>query len=342
LKLTFYRQSPNFGDELNEWVWPQIVGPDFFDDDAAELFVGIGSIISDSYPLSSRKIVVGSGYGGYTPLPDVHDGSWDVRFVRGPRTAAVLGLPPEAAITDSAVLVRALPLPPARNLGRVCFMPHHDSLARGLWRDVCGMTAIDLIDPADPVDEIMARIRGARVLLTEAMHGAIVADALRKPWIAVRPFQPRHRAKWLDWSESLSLTLRPHAVFPSSLREAWSLTTGGEGMGPIVTRASRSKLITPVHRVTTRIAAQNLERLASVEPQLSSDTLIDRATTRAVEAVDRLLIACRERRPDVALPSRSLRSAPPNFTGEAEGPGARTETASSATEGPVPSSPRIS
>ena len=129
LKLTFYRSGlPNFGDELNDWIWPRLLGTDFFDDDATDLFVGIGSIIWNTFAPTSRKIVVGSGYAAYTEAPDMHDGSWDVRFVRGPRTAHVLGLPPETAITDSAVLVRALRLPPARNVGRTCFMPHHDSL----------------------------------------------------------------------------------------------------------------------------------------------------------------------------------------------------------------------
>ena len=308
MKLTFYRHgSPNFGDELNDWLWPRLLGPDFFDEDADDLFVGIGSIIWNTYPPTSRKIVVGSGYAGYTEAPDLHDGSWDVRFVRGPRTAEVLGLPADAAVTDSAVLIRAVPLPPPRDVGRVCFMPHHDSLERGLWREVCAMASIDMIDPTDPVDDIIARIRGSRLLLTEAMHGAIVADALRTPWIAVRPFQPRHRGKWLDWSESLSLRLRAHAVFPSSVREAWSLATGGEGTGPIVTRAGKSPLATPVNGVTKRIAARNLERLASAEPQLSTDVVIDRVTSRAIEAVERLAATDRPHRDGAMSTVRSAR-----------------------------------
>ena len=59
----------NFGDELNPWLWSRVL-PGFFDDDDAELFLGIGSILFDSWPASSRKIVVGSGFAGYTAPPN--------------------------------------------------------------------------------------------------------------------------------------------------------------------------------------------------------------------------------------------------------------------------------
>jgi hypothetical protein len=89
MKLIYFRgHVPNFGDELNPYLWDRLLPPGLLDEDESELFLGIGSILFDTYPAGPRKYVMGSGYAGYTGLPPVHDGSWDVVFVRGPRTAA--------------------------------------------------------------------------------------------------------------------------------------------------------------------------------------------------------------------------------------------------------------
>lgn len=87
MQMYHYRgASPNFGDELNVWMWPRLL-PDFFDGSANELFLCIGSILFDFHPQNSRKIVFGAGYGGYTAPPQIDD-SWDFYFVRGLLTSA--------------------------------------------------------------------------------------------------------------------------------------------------------------------------------------------------------------------------------------------------------------
>jgi succinoglycan biosynthesis protein ExoV len=43
-------------------------------------------------------------------------------------------------------------------------------------------------------------------LITEAMHGAIVADALRVPWTAVSIGPCFNQEKWLDWGLSVGVT----------------------------------------------------------------------------------------------------------------------------------------
>lgn len=287
MKLTYFQcKIPNFGDDLNAYVWHRLMGEDFFDEDESELFVGIGSIIYDNYPKEATKIVVGSGYGGYTGAPDVHDGSWEFAFVRGPRTADVLNIPRENVVTDGAVLLRAIDPPKPRNTGRPIFIPHFQSLDRGNWKETCRLAGIPFVDPSDTVENVVGAIRGASVVITESMHGAIVADALRTPWVAVTPIAKEHRFKWHDWAESLDIRLRPHRLFPSSSREAWSAVTGGQGQGRRSRQFDRSAFAVPVNYGLKHAAARALQRLAEQEPQLSADTTIARATERAVGAVE--------------------------------------------------------
>ena len=136
MKMFFYSAAiPNFGDELNPWLWPKVLG-DCLDDDNSQIFLGIGSILWNSFPVSTRKVVFGAGYAGYTGKPDLHDGTWDVHFVRGPQTAEALNLNSATALTDAALLVRTQPLPVPAPSQPISFMPHWESVARGRWRDV--------------------------------------------------------------------------------------------------------------------------------------------------------------------------------------------------------------
>lgn len=291
MKLGYYKgEVPNFGDELNPWLWDRLLPAGFLDDDPTELFIGIGSILWDNWPRASLKHVIGSGYGGYTAAPDLHDGSWNVVFVRGPRTAERLGLPPQTAICDSAILLRTTDLPEPAGGIDIGFMPHFESLQRGFWAEACRLAGIRLIDPRGDVETVLSEIRGCRMLVTEAMHGAIVADAVRTPWVAVRPIHGSNSDKWLDWAEALDLSLRPHALWPTSLLESWLvLTRTQKNHGPRAYRWNASRPAAPVNAVLTRLAARQLTRLARQTPQLSGDAAIERVTERAESAVARFV-----------------------------------------------------
>ena len=288
MKLVFFRgKVPNFGDELNLHVWPALLPEGFLDDDEDELFVGIGSIIGDHLPAASRKFVMGSGYAGNMGLPDVHDGSWDIRFVRGPNTARTLGIDPCLSICDSAVLLRAMEnLPAPDDSVGIGFMPHYESLERGNWAEACRLAGITLIDATEPVDKVLSQIRGARLLITEAMHGAIVADAMRTPWIGARPIYGGHHKKWLDWAGALGVDVRLNPLKPSSVLEYYIGKTGRGGSHGKVGRLNASPLAGIPNGIFTQAAARHLDDMARLEPQLSDDVAIMRVTERAQEAVD--------------------------------------------------------
>jgi succinoglycan biosynthesis protein ExoV len=291
MKMIYFKgDSPNFGDELNPYLWPKILPPNFLDEDENELFLGIGSIILSTMPAAPKKFVVGSGYGGYSSVPNVRDGTWEFVFVRGPKTVEVLGIEPEKSICDSAVLLRVLDRPPVQKRTKFAFMPHFESLERGFWFEACKLAGIPLIDPRLPVEEVMLQIREADVLITEAMHGAIVADALRTPWIAVTPIFAGHHSKWIDWSGALSIDLRRHKLRPSSVMESWVGVSGGRGsVSGRSGRWSRSIVAAPANHLLTYFAANRLTALKKEEPQLSSDANINRVTERAYDAVQQFV-----------------------------------------------------
>ncbi|KGK01551.1 polysaccharide pyruvyl transferase family protein [Pseudoalteromonas sp. ND6B] len=271
MKLTFYKgDTPNFGDDLNNIMWDALVAPGFFDDNDDELFLGIGSILWDYLPKTPKKIVMGSGYGGYSGKPNLQDGSWDVAFVRGPRTAKALNLDPKLAITDAAILTRFMNLPAQTKKYKVSFMPHWESISRGNWQRVCEHAGINYIDPTDPnVLASLQAIQQTELLITEAMHGAILADTLRVPWLALEPIFPLHRNKWFDWSESMSIDLKFNATPSSSIKDLWSYKTGNRGVGKFSQQLGNLFSFTDSYFIDK--AAENLSMLAKKHGQLSDD-----------------------------------------------------------------------
>ena len=64
-------------------------------------------------------------------------------------------------------------------------MPHQMSARRVNWEPICREVGLRYVDPRWPVARILEELCQTGVLITEAMHGAIVADALRIPWTPV-------------------------------------------------------------------------------------------------------------------------------------------------------------
>jgi hypothetical protein len=287
MKMYYYRGArPNFGDMLNQWLWPRLL-PDFFDGDESALFLGIGSILYDHLPRTSRKVVFGAGYGGYTPVPHIDD-RWAFYFVRGPLTARTLGLDPSLAVGDAAILVRSCVNGTVPKVHRASFMPHWESAMDGDWAETSAHAGLHYIDPCGDVERVIADILASDVVVTEAMHGAIVADALRVPWVPVRPVQSPNRGKWLDWAAALDIDLRPQPIVPSNALEyAMSLTAGRRARTLALRQRGQ-----PLRRVGRSVfngrAADALVAAANGPRHLSSDSAIERAHARMLEQLERL------------------------------------------------------
>lgn len=220
----YYHKDPlgNFGDDLNPWLWNQLLpgvfnGTCFHDPKLRDvengresLFVGIGTLLNQNIPEEPKKAIfaTGSGYGN----DPMRDDTWTVYCVRGPRTAAKLGLTEDHAVTDGAALVSTLDLDRSARRIPVAFMPHVTSARSGYWQQVCDALNIHYLDPQGSVEEVFEQLLATDLLIAEAMHGAILADTLRIPWVPVTTTPLILSFKWLDWCESLSLPYQPQQL----------------------------------------------------------------------------------------------------------------------------------
>lgn len=219
MDLYYFRFSSgisNFGDNLNAWLWPQLL-PGLINGDKTVTLIGIGTLLnnalSERTPQARTRLVFSSGV-GYGKGPLVLDKSYKVYCVRGPLSAQALGLDSSFAIADGALLLKLLPeivISETKYTTRhpFAYMPHVDNAGQ-FWREICQRLGFLYIDPTQPINNILAAIQSTDVLLTEAMHGAIVADVLRTPWVPVITTRSIFAFKWQDWCQSLGLTYTPH------------------------------------------------------------------------------------------------------------------------------------
>lgn len=219
--LLYFHMDPlgNFGDDLNPWLWPKVF-PGAFSGHVCHdprhrqafprhetLFVGIGTLLNSRVPAGNPKCVFGAGV-GYGDAPRL-DASWEVLFVRGPLTARALDLPAHRAITDPALLAADYaPAAPDQAPG-IAYMPHCASARDGGWPAVCADLGVRMIDPHWSVEQVLQALRNTSVLVTEALHGAILADAMRIPWVPVKTSPVVLDFKWVDWCRSLGIEYQP-------------------------------------------------------------------------------------------------------------------------------------
>lgn len=211
----------NFGDDLNDWIWPMVFGRPLNEvGDPDALFLGIGTILNSNIPkLLPRKVVLGSGC-GYGQAPTI-DKSWRILGVRGPLTAKLLNLGPNAVVGDAAYLIADY-VAQGSGGGGPAFMPHHLTAEHHgeTWREACEQIGLRYIDPANEVTATVSAIADSDLVVTEAMHGAIVADALGIPWIPAKTSPRVLEFKWIDWCQTIGVAHAFLSLTPESLAAA--------------------------------------------------------------------------------------------------------------------------
>ncbi|QDH80806.1 polysaccharide pyruvyl transferase [Echinicola soli] len=228
--LYYKSKKGNFGDDLNGWLWPQLFGTNGSSSDF--YFVGIGSLLhNDSHVVKGldagrRKVVFGTGVKPSKVYAKMSlDDTWDVMFLRGPLSSGELNRK-DPYITDAAYAIRLLDdfdkLSQQPKKYKISLMPYFHSTDYFDWQKICDQLGYHYISPHSEkgVEFTLQEIAASECLITEAMHGAIMADTLRVPWhrfILSTPHTEGGRIsdfKWTDWLMSIDIPFPQSTYIP--------------------------------------------------------------------------------------------------------------------------------
>ena len=181
--------------------------------------------------------------------------------------------------------------------GQVCFMPHHTSTEYADWEPICAKAGITYLDPAADMHEVLAKIRGARLVIAEAMHAAIVADAFRVPWVPVQCYGHILGFKWEDWCQSVELDYQPQPIasvwdvdrtLSPKARLAANVKRGLRRAGIWTDRWTPPLPATNIHRIEETVVAVLTKLAGGEHARLSKENVQQGALERLLAQVDRV------------------------------------------------------
>jgi succinoglycan biosynthesis protein ExoV len=246
------------------WALKDISFQHLLDEDESTTFVGIGTLINEKLrqrTIAARQRIIFSTGAGYVKKSPEIDSSYKVYCLRGPLSARSLGIDSQLAIVDGAILLRRFVKPSSQKVYRFSYMPHH-RFANEAWSKICQEIGFGYIDPRWQTEKVLVAINETEILLAEAMHGAIAAEALRVPWVPIVTAPLINKFKWQDWCGAIALEYKP-------------------------------AFLTQVHSSTSwwrqKTAVLQLRWIAkTVRPFLSSDSRIEALTVRLEEKLQQL------------------------------------------------------
>lgn len=298
MKIFYYQRQdkqPNFGDELNHWLWPKLC-PQLFDQDDSITFIGTGTLINNKLaervPYAKKLIIFSSGAGYEKPLGKLPE-HWEIQCVRGPLSAKLLGLPPQKTMTDGGILIANL-VPPQSTRQGCSFMPHihYANDAGESWQRICQQANIRYIDPRWPIEKVIQAIGSSEILLAEAMHGAITADALRVPWIPVITGPRIYTFKWQDWCASMNLPYAPQRLPALTSYKRWGrgIRSGTQSARHWLGATLNNPINTLEYSISPAesVVSSSLTALASKQTFLSDKAIFQQRLDQLSENLSRL------------------------------------------------------
>jgi len=286
--LTYYTSRMNFGDQLNPLIFNHFL-PGFFDGRSKRIFLGIGTLLGmqDQAP-GAREILVFSSGCGYADRVEV-DERYRIICVRGPLTARHLDVDPRLAVSDGALLLERMNFQQPKKQYPFAFLSHHvseDMFDR--WPELTHDAGLHYISPANDPQMVIEEIMKTEVLFTEAMHGAIVADVFRVPWIPVKAYGHINLFKWKDWAMSMRMDINHHQI-PSLLGNQAIQQIAGERF-PQLWQKPLKKVYKDYQSLRTslnqRQLIRDLKKLKKQKPLLSSSRVLTERTDQLLEKIE--------------------------------------------------------
>jgi len=219
-KIFISVKGGNAGDNLNKVLWDLLLPTNKVLPDT-EAILGIGTFQNPQVPIGVKKIhIFGAGSDVVNETEWLKKYECDIHFVRGPLTAKNWSCDGKA-LTDGAFLLshtrlKDLPTTQSKKIG---YISHHCSSNNANFKKICELADVEFIDTkTDDVEKFISQVKSCENIITEALHGAIVADIFRKPWVPVRSAAYVNEFKWTDWCMSLNLPYTPKSIEPIMTR----------------------------------------------------------------------------------------------------------------------------
>ena len=211
LRLHWWKAEPNFGDALSPLILLHMAGREVkhASPKAAEVFA-IGSLMQvvkrnyDEANPALRPVIWGTGL-LHTIQAIGFIQHIDVALLRGPVTAAILGVDHNRFGDPGLLVHEALPFKGTRT-DRIGIVPHHTLLAEP---ELLALVASDpkymLIDPRKDPTTVCHEIASCAHVYASSLHALIVADAygVSNTWLAPKG---QSRLKYLDYAASVGRT----------------------------------------------------------------------------------------------------------------------------------------
>ncbi|MEQ3660123.1 MAG: polysaccharide pyruvyl transferase family protein [Glaciecola sp.] len=201
----YYCEMPdgNIGDDLNEYIWPHYLPAP--KKDSSHVVIGIGSLLNVNIPPAESYTVISAGV-GYGDLPQI-DNNWTFLAVRGEYSKSSLKLNKDVVLLDGAYLLKdCYEIPKVKEKKGIGYIPHVESLDYGDWERVCNLAGLVFIDPRLELNKFLPLLCSCEKVITEAMHGAIIADCYQIPWKPVKAYHHINTVKWDDWLSAFGET----------------------------------------------------------------------------------------------------------------------------------------